>query len=41
LLFGDLLVVREQHLAAVGLRVDIDQEDALAFSGEAGGKRNS
>ena len=38
---GDFRVVAEQHLARIGLRIDVDEKDLLAFSGQTGRERDA
>jgi hypothetical protein len=33
LIFRDLRIVAQKHLACIGLRIDLDEENLLAFSG--------
>src|SRR5512135_585102 len=41
LFFGDAQVVRQQHFGGVRLRVDVDEQRALALAGQPSRQRNT
>jgi hypothetical protein len=38
---GDLRIMAEQHLARIGLGIDVDEENLFAFSGQSGRERDA